>query len=679
MSTQQNGNPVLPAVCRHDVYYIPGGDLYFLVENVHFRVHRYFFERESSFFRRELQPKADGISNGSTESTALLIEESAADFAKFLWVFYNAHHSVYDAPIDDWKLILRLAHQWKFPEVFALCVRELKKNNLSDVEWIATFNDFGINNRHIIPCYAALCARAESLTLAEGSRLGLSTVLTIARVRDYARSSLVTDGVRLPSPAKIGDVEMRALVKVHIDISTPSDLLDLIFRFSLVIEGEGSRVYEEKYDFRLAIKLASVCTRWRQIFLSSPIFWTNVVILTTAPAPELTRMVLQRSRNLPIIVEITTPPAPDRYSDPLPPWDERKVVQRIIRTMKRDFLRCRELFFYLHSSYAIPRVTINLAGLMKNLSCLVTRAVHNHEIPAVFRPHDIELVDYNALRRHGYLELIVEVSIDEYNFWDLQMVNQDRWFSSCSREPRTLFVFSIDCPYDIIPAHRSPSLSLSDILPFLGKFTDIELRIIDIIKPNHGSLSETYTIDELSLRGRDVPSNSLTCQRLLHFLPPTSTLAIQTSCLAGINLPYNDVDLVLEATTLRGELEPDIFRILREWRGMRLTLKCFGASSKDLFQKLLEITHSHDHDGRQISTFKYAPALDELDLEGLRDLDFGLLKDLCEMRSNRDSSRGPVGILYLSFRGCHFRPNHSQEDIQEWVQAYEALLTKLEE
>ena len=62
------------------------------MEQVLFRVHRYFFDRESKWFGGKLEAPASpgGKLMGSDPSTAIILDElSADDFAKFLWVFYN--------------------------------------------------------------------------------------------------------------------------------------------------------------------------------------------------------------------------------------------------------------------------------------------------------------------------------------------------------------------------------------------------------------------------------------------------------------------------------------------------------------------------------------------------------------------------------------------------------------
>lgn len=98
-------------VTKHDDYYIAGADLCLLVstfgernsqsflyslaiqvENVQFRTHRFFFERESGYFVRKLAtPASPGQQpQGTADSNAILLDDVTPEhFAKFLWVFYN--------------------------------------------------------------------------------------------------------------------------------------------------------------------------------------------------------------------------------------------------------------------------------------------------------------------------------------------------------------------------------------------------------------------------------------------------------------------------------------------------------------------------------------------------------------------------------------------------------------
>lgn len=52
-------------------------------QSVLFKVHRYFFERDSKFFKDIF---AEG---GSGDAKPYTLDVSAEDFAHFLWVFYD--------------------------------------------------------------------------------------------------------------------------------------------------------------------------------------------------------------------------------------------------------------------------------------------------------------------------------------------------------------------------------------------------------------------------------------------------------------------------------------------------------------------------------------------------------------------------------------------------------------
>jgi hypothetical protein len=100
-----------PNAVRHREFYIRGGDVTFLVSklrvvlkngglkqlllqvenHVLFRVHRYFFKRDSPFFASKLAvPAAPGAPMiGTTDGNAFALDVTVSDFENFLWVFYN--------------------------------------------------------------------------------------------------------------------------------------------------------------------------------------------------------------------------------------------------------------------------------------------------------------------------------------------------------------------------------------------------------------------------------------------------------------------------------------------------------------------------------------------------------------------------------------------------------------
>ncbi|KAH6885467.1 hypothetical protein BKA70DRAFT_1124016 [Coprinopsis sp. MPI-PUGE-AT-0042] len=212
---------------RHPTYYIQSADLFFLVQNIQFRVHRFFFERESALYRAKLSaPASPGSSKrGSSDNEPIVLTDvSPSDFEKFLWVFYNPHFSLYPAPASTWTSILALAHKWGFSEVKDFCVRELEQKTieeLGDIDRIVVYHANEVDRNLLIPVYAALCAREQPLTLPEGLKLGMETTLVIASAREYVRSQVLEDGSRTPITPTVEGEEMEKIIRDFFGIPIP--------------------------------------------------------------------------------------------------------------------------------------------------------------------------------------------------------------------------------------------------------------------------------------------------------------------------------------------------------------------------------------------------------------------------------------------------------------------------
>jgi len=114
-------------------------------------------------------------------------------------LFIYRRYSLYDeASCEDWQSILHLAHRWLFPEVKKLAIRELELQWMLDVKRIKLYQDNEVDRRLLVPRYAALCEREETLSLEEGFDLGMETTLMIARGREQARSQRLPTGGRSP-------------------------------------------------------------------------------------------------------------------------------------------------------------------------------------------------------------------------------------------------------------------------------------------------------------------------------------------------------------------------------------------------------------------------------------------------------------------------------------------------
>jgi len=187
------------------------------VENYLFRVHRYFLQRESAFFRLRLDPSTSTSSGqeppGSSEANPLVLEDATSDaFACFLWVFYNPKYSIYNATPEQWSLILDLAKKWGFKDVELLCIRELEKINMSPVDRIHIYQKHRLDDTLLLDSYESLTTRDEPIAYEEGFKLGLQTSLHLARAREMSRGPDTGGGLRSPSVVQVHGPDLRSLL-----------------------------------------------------------------------------------------------------------------------------------------------------------------------------------------------------------------------------------------------------------------------------------------------------------------------------------------------------------------------------------------------------------------------------------------------------------------------------------
>ncbi|TFK26268.1 hypothetical protein FA15DRAFT_297983 [Coprinopsis marcescibilis] len=191
----------MKSISHHKEYFLVGGDLYILINTTMFRIHSYFFRREAkNFYSKLLDPTSPGEQkHGTSENTAIIVENATIQqFERFLWVFYNPLYDIYQADISDWFSILRLAHEWDFPNVKRFALREIRRreDEIELVKRIVLYQDYKAPAEYLVPLYAELCARPTSPTEGEAQLLGFERTLKIFRAREQVRS----DGSISPLP-----------------------------------------------------------------------------------------------------------------------------------------------------------------------------------------------------------------------------------------------------------------------------------------------------------------------------------------------------------------------------------------------------------------------------------------------------------------------------------------------
>ncbi|PFH47402.1 hypothetical protein AMATHDRAFT_50335 [Amanita thiersii Skay4041] len=170
----------------HPDYHIEGGDLHLLVDKVRFRVHSYFFIRESSIFKDSLVSTTgkNETRNGSSDANALVLEQVTAEqFSQFLWVLYDPSFMRNNTEAN-WTTILDLAHRWKFHNVKTLAITSLEKIDIDLIKRIALYEKYSVPVDILHVHYATLCARADPPTLDEVKILGDATSHMIFSIRE---------------------------------------------------------------------------------------------------------------------------------------------------------------------------------------------------------------------------------------------------------------------------------------------------------------------------------------------------------------------------------------------------------------------------------------------------------------------------------------------------------------
>jgi len=217
-------SPLNERIVRHSKYYIPGGDVVFRVENCIFRVHRFFFTRDSSFFLEKLPhpPPPGEFGKGSSDNNPFVLEDTLiVDFERLLWVFYNEKYNIYEGNVEEWSSILKLASQWDFVEAKAFALRELEELEMPALDKIILYHTHNIDRNLLQGAYIALTVRDESITIEEGRVLGLETALRLAHAREFARAQARRAGTTRSSPVNIAGPELDMFINQLFNLSLP--------------------------------------------------------------------------------------------------------------------------------------------------------------------------------------------------------------------------------------------------------------------------------------------------------------------------------------------------------------------------------------------------------------------------------------------------------------------------
>ncbi|KZT27201.1 hypothetical protein NEOLEDRAFT_1131230 [Neolentinus lepideus HHB14362 ss-1] len=164
----------------HDHYFFDDGTVTFMVERTLFRVHRFFFERDSALFRDQLLTHPE-VRSG--DSIVELKDCTALDFERFLGVLYpNAFNQHTATTLEEWSSILALSAQWGFESIRLLAIREVFPL-ASSIDRVALGLKYDIKD-WLLDAYLDICLRRDPISDDEAERLGAKDVARVSRLRE---------------------------------------------------------------------------------------------------------------------------------------------------------------------------------------------------------------------------------------------------------------------------------------------------------------------------------------------------------------------------------------------------------------------------------------------------------------------------------------------------------------
>ncbi|CAE6492420.1 unnamed protein product [Rhizoctonia solani] len=174
-----------PPVKRHSEFFFDNTLVAIQVEDTLFNVHKYQLLKSETFSDMFKAPKAeDGEpEEGSSPECPIIMDGvNASDFVALLKVLYASHFSTHQ-PEPEASLIIpafRLANMWNFADLRTFLL-PLAEKHLSDIDNILFAREFDIKD-WLAPAHIRLCERQEKLTTEEARKLGVDSILLVARV-----------------------------------------------------------------------------------------------------------------------------------------------------------------------------------------------------------------------------------------------------------------------------------------------------------------------------------------------------------------------------------------------------------------------------------------------------------------------------------------------------------------
>ncbi|KAI0715540.1 hypothetical protein C8T65DRAFT_527855, partial [Cerioporus squamosus] len=165
---------------RHPRYYFQDGNLFFVVDDVLFNIHRSVFLATATLFHEHVPSWL-----GWSEHQPLHLHDvKARDFSKFLSLIYPLVAGEEALSVEDWIVVLEQSERWGCSRIRVAAIGELEKASMDDALRIATWKKFALDESQIVQCYHAFGTRSQPISVAEGQLMGIEMTVRLAALRD---------------------------------------------------------------------------------------------------------------------------------------------------------------------------------------------------------------------------------------------------------------------------------------------------------------------------------------------------------------------------------------------------------------------------------------------------------------------------------------------------------------
>ncbi|KAJ7251146.1 hypothetical protein B0H12DRAFT_1018833 [Mycena haematopus] len=171
--------PNLPNLPKHPRFFFTDGNMVVIVESTLYKLHRYLFDKRgvSIWFYAGDQPTH--------------VWETKKDFDRFLTILYPSDYSKHECETaEEWTSVLTVADNVGMHDIRRLAISRLAEC-AGPVDKIMLGHRYNINE-WLAPAYLALAMRTESVTPAEGAKLGVDALVRLAALQDEVYLNLRT-------------------------------------------------------------------------------------------------------------------------------------------------------------------------------------------------------------------------------------------------------------------------------------------------------------------------------------------------------------------------------------------------------------------------------------------------------------------------------------------------------